>query len=93
MLWDSKVTSWRSYLFLIASIITSLSMILLDPLSQATSETISDIVASFIIVGLFVSVVMIGVTFFSKREKKLIPTIALIITLLNIGVIIFLAWT
>lgn len=66
-------------------------MILLDPISQAASETISNIVASLIIVGLFVSVVMVGVTFFSKREKKLIPIIALIITLLNIGVIIFLA--
>ncbi|MEJ8767023.1 hypothetical protein WKU33_14370 [Oceanobacillus sp. HCA-5259] len=92
-MWDSKVTSWKSYIFLIASIVTSLSMILLGPVAQSSSETVTDIIAIFIIVGLIVSIVMSIVTFVSKREKKLIPSIALVITLLNIGVIIYLAWT
>lgn len=90
-MWDSKVTSWKSYIFLIASIVTSLSMILFDPLVQATSETVADIIASFIIVGLIASILMSILTFVSKREKKLIPSIALVMTLLNIGFIIYLA--
>lgn len=68
-------------------------MILLNPVGRSTSETVTDIIAVFIIVGLIVSIVMSVITFISKREKKLIPSIALVITLLNIGVIIYLAWS
>ncbi|MBY7142541.1 hypothetical protein KFZ56_05500 [Virgibacillus sp. NKC19-3] len=87
-----KVFSWKSYIFLISSIVVTLSMFLLDPISQVANKTVYDMVASFILVGLPVSLIMAVVAFSSKKERKLIPVIALLLTIFNVAVIGFFAW-
>lgn len=88
----NKVFSWKSYIFLISSIVVTLSMFLLDPISQVANKTVYDIVASFILVGIPVSIIMAVIAFCSKNERKLISVIALIVTIFNIAVIGFFAW-
>ncbi|WP_040982529.1 hypothetical protein [Oceanobacillus jeddahense] len=88
----NKVFSWKSYVFLISSIIVTLSMFLLDPISQAANKTVYDIVVIFILAGLPVSIIMGIVAFCSKNERKIISVIALILTIFNIAVIGFFVW-
>ncbi|MBW8347865.1 hypothetical protein K0H71_00200 [Bacillus sp. IITD106] len=88
----NKASSWKSYIFLISSIVVTLSMFLLDPISQVANRSVFLIVAYSIIAGIPVSIIMAIIAFSSKKERKLIPGIALILTLFNIGVIAFFAW-
>jgi hypothetical protein len=88
----NKISTWKSYLFLISSVLATLSMFLLDPISQVANKSVMNVVAILIIAGLIVSVVMAVVTFSLKKERKLIPGFALILTIFNTGVIAFFMW-
>jgi len=56
---------------------------------MATEERLSGIIILFIFVGAIVSVLLGIISFASKRERKLIPCIAGILTVFNVSVIIF----
>lgn len=74
------------------SILVTLTWFLLDPIAQVTNEGATGFMIGFIILGTIVSFVLAIVTFFTKNEKKVLPSIALILTLANAGVFVFLAW-
>lgn len=84
--------SWKSYVFLTVSVIVTVLMILLDPIGVATKEKLTGVIIFLILAGNVVSVLLGILTFTSKYERKLIPSIAAIFTFLNIGVMIFFFW-
>lgn len=81
--------SWRSYNFLILSVVVSLSMVLLDPISVATTEQVGTAIIMFIPIGTLISIILAILTFVTKNEKKHIAFIALFVTLINVGIIAF----
>jgi len=87
-----KVSTWKGYVFLISSVFATLFMFLLDPVAQVTNEGVAGVILVLILIATFVSIVMAIITFSSKREKKIIPSIALILTVFNLAIIIFFLW-
>lgn len=87
-----KRYSWRSFTFLLLSLLTSLSIVLLDPIALATSEQVGFIMIILIMVGSVASVVLAVFTFFNKNEKKGIAIFALILTIINSSIIVFFIW-
>ncbi len=65
---------------------------LLDIIGRITEERLSGAVILLILIGDLVSIIMAIITFTTKYEKRLIPAIAIIFTVLNTGVIIFFLW-
>ncbi|MFS0820909.1 hypothetical protein [Bacillus sp. 1P02SD] len=89
---NTKIISWKSYVLLTLSVLVTLTWFLLDPIAQVTNEGATGFMLVFILFGTIISLILAIVTFFTKNEKKLLPSIALILTLVNAGVIIFFAW-
>lgn len=73
-----KRYSWRSYGFLIISLLVSLSMILLDPIAVATTVQVGSLIVIFILVATLASIVLAVLTFSNKNEKKGIAVIGLV---------------
>ncbi|MBD7985674.1 hypothetical protein H9649_13850 [Sporosarcina sp. Sa2YVA2] len=84
--------SWKSYVFLTVSLVVTILMFLLDPIGVATKEKLTGLIILLILVGNVVSVLMGILTFTSKYERKLIPSIAAIFTFFNVVVVIFFFW-
>ncbi|MGM0899184.1 MAG: hypothetical protein ACQEV0_14850 [Bacillota bacterium] len=87
-----KRYSWRSFMFLIFSLLTSLSMVLLDPIASNTTEQIGFFIIVFMLVSSVASIVLAVLTFSSKKEKKNIAIFALFLTILNSAIIAFFVW-
>lgn len=87
-----KKYSWRSFALLVFSLLTSLSMVLLDPIAANTSEQIGDFIIIFMFITLIASIILAVITFSYKYEKKGIAVFALILTVLNSSVIAFFLW-
>jgi len=81
--------SWKSYVFLIASLMVPILMFLLDPIAIATDEKLTGVIILLILAGIILSIIMGIISFISKHERKEIPYIATMITFFNIEVIIF----
>ncbi|MFS0788156.1 hypothetical protein ABC345_17480 [Shouchella sp. 1P09AA] len=86
---EARTYSWRSYGLIGLSILVTLTMILLDPIASATSEAASFPMMLFIFIGTVVTVIGILLVLISKNEPSKLAIVALIITLINCGVIGF----
>lgn len=62
---------------------------LLDTIGRITEERLSGAVILLILISDLVSIMMAIITFTTRYEKRLIPTIAVIFTVLNTGVIFY----
>ncbi|MBB2483539.1 hypothetical protein H5P36_25735 [Bacillus sp. APMAM] len=87
-----KISSWKGYIFLISGVSVTLLMFLLDPIAQITNEGATGVVLALILIVTIVSIVMAIIAFSAKKERKLIPSIALIFTVFNLAIIIFFLW-
>ncbi|MDE4086844.1 hypothetical protein PO902_17495 (plasmid) [Planococcus maritimus] len=89
----NKSYTWRSYSYLTMSIIVLLLMVLIDPIASTFS---SEKIGSFIIIGVFIgaflSIILAFITFSNRMEKRLIPIVATVITILDIAIILFFLW-
>lgn len=83
------VHSWKSYVFLFISILVTTCMFLLDPLSIQFGRQLDPIIIGIIIFGTIISIIFAFLTLFSRLEKKVIPYIALTITIINLIIILF----
>ena len=88
----TRYHSWKSYVYLTVSVIVTVLMILLEPIGIATKEKLTGSIIFLILAGNLVSVLLGVLTFTSKDERKLIPSIAAVFTFLNVGVVIFFFW-
>lgn len=88
----NKKYSWRSFAFLTFSLLTSLSMVLLDPIATNTTEQIGSYIIVFIFVFAIASIVLAVLTFSNKNEKKNIALFALFLTVWNSSIIAFFLW-
>lgn len=88
----NKKHSWRSFAFLTFSLLTSLSMVLLDPIATNTTEQIGSYIIIFMFLSLIASIVLAVLAFSNKNEKKSIAVFALILTVLNSSIIAFFLW-
>lgn len=86
---NGKSVTKKSLLFLFISLLVTLAMFLLDPLATATNEALTVPIVVFIVAGTFISLLLAIVTLRSGKEKKLIPLVALVITIFNVSVISF----
>ncbi|WP_066186275.1 MULTISPECIES: hypothetical protein [Gracilibacillus] len=87
-----KAYSWRSYSFLAMSIIVSLSFLFLLYTTTAYNKWILPFVLAIIVLGAVFSLIMLFLTLFNKKEKKMIAIFASIITILNTALIVFVLW-
>jgi len=81
--------SWKSYIFLILSILIPVFLLLIDPISQAISEQFAVIMMLIIFLGAITSIILAILVFLDKKERKGIAYIALALTLINISIIGF----
>ncbi|WP_078592962.1 hypothetical protein [Evansella clarkii] len=86
---NGKSVTKKSLLFLFISLLVTLAMFLLDPLATATNEALTVPIVVFIVAGTIISLLLAIVTLRSGKEKKLIPLVALVITIFNVSVISF----
>ncbi|GIN84431.1 hypothetical protein J6TS2_08170 [Heyndrickxia sporothermodurans] len=86
-----KYHKWKSYIFLLISLLVTASLFLLDPISRATSEMAAPMMIAFIGVGTIISFSMAIINFSTLTEKKVVPAIALTVTIFNtLFIILFL---
>ncbi|MCU5376719.1 hypothetical protein OCA08_06155 [Bacillus cereus] len=79
-----KFHTWKSYTFLTFSLLSTILMFLLVPvLDRFGPHTVTPMTYA-ILGGTIFSIILAIITFISPSEKKILPIIALIITLLNI---------
>lgn len=84
----AKKHSWKSYLFLISSVLVTAAMFLLDPIARATSETLTPVILAFIGLGTICSIVLAVFCFRTLNEKKTLPILGLLFTSLNVILIV-----
>ncbi|MEK3889446.1 hypothetical protein [Bacillus sp. FSL K6-3431] len=65
-----KSYSWKSYTFLIISLLVALSMILLDPIATATTEQVGFWIMIFIVVANVASIILMVLTFSNMKRKE-----------------------
>lgn len=87
-----KKHSWKSYLFLISSLLVTAAMFLLDPIARVTSESVTPVILAFIGLGTICSIIMAVFCFRTLNEKKTIPILGLIFTILNVFLIASFLW-
>ncbi|MGE6259903.1 hypothetical protein ACQKCU_18825 [Heyndrickxia sporothermodurans] len=86
-----KYHKWKSYIFLLISLLVTASLFLLDPISRATSEMAGPMMIAFIGVGTIISFSMAIINFITLTEKTVVPAIALTVTIFNtLFIILFL---
>lgn len=67
-------------------------MLLLDLISTATDEKLTGTWIFLTILCLFVSVATGIMAFSSKSERKIIPIIASVLTIINVSIVVFFLW-
>jgi hypothetical protein len=87
-----SVSNRKSYIFLSISLLVTLTMLLLDPIAMLTSETITPVLIAIILIGDLIAIFMAFITFRSAPDKKILPIIAAILTILNSTTILFFLW-
>ncbi|MDP4549636.1 hypothetical protein [Guptibacillus hwajinpoensis] len=92
MYYHTKMTTWRTYLFLILSLLTTLAMFLIDPISTNAGESVGIFIMIFIIAGCALSVLLAFVVFRTSEEKKGLASIALLLTLFNVAITLYFLW-
>ncbi|MBN8208966.1 hypothetical protein JI666_09440 [Bacillus sp. NTK071] len=92
MYYHTKRTTWRTYLFLVLSLLTTLAMFLIDPISSNAGESVGIFIMIFIIGGCVLSTLLAFVVFRTSEEKKGLATIALLLTLFNVSIVIYFLW-
>lgn len=88
----STFTTWRTRAFLAITLMTTLCLLLLDPLMKVAGETVALSVFIFILAGCALSVLLAFIVFRSRAEKKGLASLALLFTVLNVGVVLFSIW-
>ncbi|MGG5739805.1 MULTISPECIES: hypothetical protein [Bacillus cereus group] len=79
-----KIHTWKSYMFLTFSLFSTILMVSLVPvLDRFGPNTITPMTYA-ILCGTILSIIMAIISFISPSEKKVLPIIALVVTLLNI---------
>ncbi|MCA0987256.1 hypothetical protein [Guptibacillus algicola] len=91
-MYHSKTTTWKSYLFLVIALLTTLAMFLIDPISNASGESTAINVMIFILIGCAISILLAFVVFRSGDEKKGLASIALLLTIFNVSVTLYFIW-
>ena len=89
---SAKKHSWKSYSFLISSVLVTAAMFLFDPIARASSETLTPVILAFIGLGTICSIVLAIFCFSTSNEKKTLPILGLLFTSLNVGIIVFFLW-
>ncbi|KAB2442486.1 hypothetical protein [Bacillus luti] len=79
-----KTHTWKSYTFLTFSLLSTMLMFLLVPVLDRFGPNIVTPMTYSILGGTIVSIVMAIISFISPSEKKVLPIIALVISLMNI---------
>lgn len=82
-----KKHSWKSYLFLVSSMLVTATILLVDSIATATSEKLTPMVLSFIGICGILSIGLAFICFLSPTERKVIPLLALIFTSANTFII------
>ncbi|PFG12242.1 hypothetical protein [Bacillus sp. es.036] len=88
----SKRTTWRTVLFNIISVLTTLAMFLIDPVSSRSGESAAISIMFVILAGCVLSILFAFVVYRTSDEKKGWATIGLLFTLFNISVIAYFIW-
>ncbi|WP_270181108.1 hypothetical protein [Alkalihalobacillus sp. CinArs1] len=91
-MYRSKMTTWKSYLFLIISLLTTLAMFLIDPIANNSGEALALNVLIFIFVGCALSILFAFIVFRSSDEKKGLASIALLFTIFNVVITLYFIW-
>ena len=88
----SKRTTWRTVLFNIISVLTTLAMFLIDPVSSRSGESAAISIMFVILAGCVLSILFAFVVYRTSDEKKGWATIGLLFTLFNVSVIAYFIW-
>ncbi|TKD72254.1 hypothetical protein [Pseudalkalibacillus hwajinpoensis] len=92
MYYHTKMRTWRTYLFIVLSLLTTLAMFLLEPISTNAGESVGIFIMIFIIAGCVLSALLAFVVFRTSEEKKGLASIALLLTLFNVSIVLYFLW-
>ncbi|MGB7999125.1 MAG: hypothetical protein WCF60_03400 [Anaerobacillus sp.] len=91
-MYHTKMTTWRTILFLLISMLTTLAMFLIDPISSKSGESTAGFVMIFILVGCVLSILFAFIVYRTSDEKKGWATIGLLFTIFNVIVTVYFIW-
>ncbi len=91
-MYHTKMTTWRTFLFLFISIVTTFAMFMIDPISSKSGESAAIFVMIFILAGCVLSILFAFVVYRTSDEKKGWASLGLLFTIFNVSVTVYFIW-